>query len=147
MPRPGGRPARAVNAATEGAASSRIACATAAPSSTRAAIRSSSRPRRSRASSASPDARGRRACRRDESARPADADALQHVLIARVGLDPERALVDRHLHPLPVTLHDDVRDLLAAELLRHDAADAPVAADDEVVLDGLEHTRVAPPLK
>ena len=55
---------------------------------------------------------------------------------ARVGLDGQRAVLDRRLQPLGVALDDDERHRLALELLRDDAADAAVAAEDEVIADG-----------
>src|SRR5207248_8810647 len=85
--------------------------------------------------------------RRDEPARPVDADALQGLLTARIGLDCERAGVDRGLQTLRIALDDDVGDALLPEPLRDDAADAAVAADDEVILDRTEHTSDAPPLQ
>ena len=48
---------------------------------------------------------------------------------------------------LRAALDDDERDVLPPELVRDDAADAAVAADDEVILDRFEHTFVPAPLQ
>ncbi len=72
---------------------------------------------------------------------------LQHLLAAGVRFDAERAVVDRRLHAFRAALDDDERHVLPPELMRDDAADAAVAADDEVILDGFEHTFVPAPLQ
>src|SRR6185503_12617605 len=83
----------------------------------------------------------------DQPARAIDADALQHFLAAGVRLDAERALFERRVQPFGAALDDDIGDALAAELVGDDAADAAVAADDEVILDGFEHAFLPPPLQ
>src|SRR6185436_4511728 len=80
-------------------------------------------------------------------ARAIDADALQHFLAAGVRLDAERALFERRVQPFGTALDDDIGDALAAELVGDYAADAAVAADDEVILDGFEHAFLPPPLQ
>ena len=94
------------------------------------------------------DVLGVGADRGDQPARPVDADALQHVLAAGVRLDAERAVLDRRLHALRRCARSTTYGIaLAPELLRDDAADAAVAADDEVIADRFEHTFVAAPLQ
>src|SRR6185503_8987247 len=83
----------------------------------------------------------------NQPARPLDADALEHVLAAGVGLDAERAFLDRHLHAIGAALDDHVRDPLPPELVRDDAPDPAVAADDEMIFDGFQHTFVAAALQ
>ncbi len=74
-----------------------------------------------------------------------DADALEHLLAARVRLDRQQSGFDRLLHAFRAALDDHERHLLALKLMRHDAADAPVAADDEVVRKFFEHTCIPAP--
>ena len=84
---------------------------------------------------------------RDQPARALDADALQHVLAAGVGLHAERAVLDRRLHALGSRSMTTYGIALPPELPGDDAADAAVAADDEVILDRFEHTFVPAPLQ
>ncbi len=84
---------------------------------------------------------------RDQPARALDADALQHLFAARVRFDGERAIVHRRLDPHRIALDDDVRHVLTVELIRHDAADSAVAADDEVIFQLIQHAPVLPPLQ
>ena len=77
--------------------------------------------------------------RGDEPARPRDADSLQHLFAARIGLDREVAGGDRLLHPGGVALDDDEGHSLPGELAGDGLPDAAEAADDEVVRQIVEH--------
>ena len=70
-----------------------------------------------------------------EPARAVDADPHQHVLAARVGLDGEAAVFDALWTRSAIAVDHDEGHALLAELVGDDAADAAVAADDEVILD------------
>src|SRR5206468_3704665 len=80
----------------------------------------------------------------DEAAGALDPDALQYLFTARIGFDCQRSLLDGFLQARRVALDHDTRDTLAAQLLRDDAADAAVAADDEVIFDAFEHAFMPP---
>ena len=64
---------------------------------------------------------------------------LQHVLLAGVGLERQYAALDRRLIAPRIALDHDERHALLPELPGHDAADPAVPADDEVVLDRIDH--------
>ena len=82
--------------------------------------------------------------RGNESPRPADAEAPQHILAARVCFDGKIAGVDRRLHAFGVALDDHERNRLPRELARHDLSDAAEAADDEMIREIVEHAFPAP---
>ena len=90
------------------------------------------------------DVLGIGADRGDESARALDAHAPQHLFARGICLDGQEALLHRRLHALGVALDDDEGDALPGELARDDASHAPEAAQDEVVLQLIEHA-CAPP--
>ena len=71
--------------------------------------------------------------------------AAQHALAAGVRLDGEVAELDRLVHALGIALDDDERDRLPRELARDDLAHAAEAADDEVLVELVEHAFAAPP--
>ena len=82
---------------------------------------------------------GIRADRRDEAARAFDAGALQHVVLAGVGVDRQDPARDRRLIARGIALDHDEWHLLLPELPGHDTADPAEPADDEVVFDCLNH--------
>ena len=61
-------------------------------------------------------------------------DPDEHVFAAGVGLDRHAAAVDDVVHAIGVAIDDHERHTLLTELVGDDAADAAVAADDEVIL-------------
>ena len=59
----------------------------------------------------------------------------------------EPAALDRLAHALGIALDDDERHALLMQFRGDDAADAAVAAEDEVIFDVFEHTSDAPLLE
>src|SRR4029079_17025103 len=74
-------------------------------------------------------------------------ERLETCFLAPLRLYAQRAVVDGGMHAFGVALYDDIGDVLAAKLLRDGRADAPVAANDEMIGDVLEHTRLTPALQ
>src|SRR5207302_7882306 len=81
--------------------------------------------------------------RRDEAARPLEPGLREVLVLDAIPLDEERARLTRRLDRVLAEVEDDERHAVRPELLRHAAADAAVAADDEVVLQSLD--RPLPP--
>ena len=77
--------------------------------------------------------------------RAVDPEALEDLFPARVGLDGQHAGGDHLVHALGVAIDDDERHALAAQFLGDGAADAAVAAEDEVVPQFVDHA-TDPPL-
>ena len=86
---------------------------------------------------------GIRPHRRDEPPGPVDTGSLQHLFPAGVRLDDEYPALDGGRRSDRVVLDHDEGHCLAPEFERHDAADAAVAAHDEVILDRLEHAELS----
>ena len=61
------------------------------------------------------------------------------MLLAGVGLERQHALLHRRIVARRIALDHDERHILLPELLGHDAADPAVPANDEVVLDCVDH--------
>jgi hypothetical protein len=80
----------------------------------------------------------------DEAAGALDVDARQDRFPAGVRLDRGIALLDGFLHPLGIALDDHERDRLPGELARDDLPDASKAADDEVLIELVQHAFAAP---
>ncbi len=76
-----------------------------------------------------------------------DPHAHQRLLAARIGLDREPAGHDYVVHTVGVSIDDHVRDVLPAELFGDDAANAAVAADDEMFGEIVEHVIEPPGVK
>ena len=72
------------------------------------------------------------------------SEPSQGLFAAGVGLDREHAAIERLVHALGVALDNDERHVLLAELVRDDAADPAVAAEDEVSVELVNHA-VHPP--
>ena len=80
----------------------------------------------------------------NEATRPIDARLRKTSSRLASASIADRPVVQRRLHSGPaIALDDDKRHLLAPQLRRHDAADAAVSTDDEMILDGLEHAFAA----
>jgi hypothetical protein len=71
---------------------------------------------------------------RDEPACPRDAGACQQLFVARIALQCQRAICRRLIDSRAVSVHHDERHRPPQQLLRDDAADAAVPAQDEVVV-------------
>jgi hypothetical protein len=66
--------------------------------------------------------------------------ATEHFLSARVGLDAQHARDDDLVHALGITVDDDEWRTAAAQLVRDNAADAAVPAQDEMVVEMVDHS-------
>jgi hypothetical protein len=68
-----------------------------------------------------------------------NANAHEHFLTARVGFHGDPAALDDLVHLVGIAVDHQIRHVLFAEFVGDDAANAAVAADDEVIFDVFQH--------